>query len=162
MTCGCNHTSSLYSFQENTTDNLKPRIRPYSGWASYKNNKSGNFHRSLCWTCSQATGFPQTAGLYPLNIDNTPVANHSPTPDTIQQLQTRYDSYQQHRLSNHGGQWNGYYVNYLNDQCGNSYPRRYVKGFWPDEQKQVTNTSVNGIDVSAQEYIPMTYSNKIN
>ena len=147
MGCGiCNSNNTLYDLQpENSTSNLIPRIRPYSGWASYKNNKSGNFNRSLCWNCAGATSFPQTPGVYDLNIDNRPVRTDNLSNTQQQQLQDFYDQYQRHRLSNHGGQWNGYYINYLNTQCVHIPPKKYVKGYWPDEQKQVTYTPVHDI-----------------
>ena len=140
-----------------TTDNLIPRVRPYSGWASYKNNKSGQFNRSLCWTCAQAKSFPQAPGTYPLNIDNRPVIE-LPTESQQQQLNSEYQKYVQRRIENHPGQWNGYYVNYLNEQCGTVYPKRYVKGFWPDEQKQFTNTPPQSYTSYPDNSIDMTNS----
>jgi hypothetical protein len=147
--------TSPYSSSDTTTDNLIPRVRPYSGWASYKNNKSGQFNRSLCWTCGQAQSFPQTPGTYPLNIDNRPVIQ-LPTEHQKNTLNKEYQQYIQRRIDNYPGNWNGYYVNYLNEECGSIYPKRYVKGFWPDEQKQVTNTPTQGFSTYPDTSIEMT------
>lgn len=134
-----------YLNQDVTTDVLKPRIKPYSGWASYKNNKSGQFNRQLCWTCAGFKGFPQTAGTYDLNIVDTPL----PLPDyqAMALADKHYQIYQADRLSNHPGRYGSKYVNYLNTECGSLYPQQYVKGNWPDEQLIYTNTPARGCTV---------------
>lgn len=121
---------------------LNPRIKPYSGWASYKNVKSGQYNRQLCWPCNNFKGFPQTPGVFDLNIVNSPPA----LPDFAAQraADEQYQIYQAERMRNHPGKYGTGYVNYLNHQCGSVYPKRYVKGNWPDEQLVVTNTPVNG------------------
>lgn len=113
----------------------QPVVKPYSGWASYRNNKSGNFNRSLCGNCLHARGYPQAAGTYPLNIDDTPWRKI--------ELERVYQPIDQERIDINTGNIGGYYVNYLNEQCKLVYPRRYVKGFWPDEQKIYTNAPKN-------------------
>ena len=57
-----------YLVQDMNASALKPRIKPYSGWASYKNVISGQYNRQLCWNCADFKGYPQTAGVYDLNI----------------------------------------------------------------------------------------------
>lgn len=120
---------------------LDPRIKLYSGWASYKNNKSGQYNRQICWKCKDFKGFPQDPGVYDLNIVDTP----SPLPDykAMADADKLYQDYQRRRMSNHPGAYGTGYVNYLNYQCGNLYPKRYVKGNWPDEQLEFTNTPLN-------------------
>ena len=71
-------------------------------------------------------------------------------------MNKEYQQYIQRRIENHPGNWNGYYVNYLNEECGSIYPKRYVKGFWPDEQKQVTNTPTQGFSTYPDTSIEMT------
>jgi hypothetical protein len=131
-----------YLMQDVNATALKPRIKPYSGWASYKNVKSGQYNRELCWTCAGFKGYPQTAGVYDLNIINSPPA--LPNPIEMNKADKRYQIYQATRMSNDPGSYGTPYVNYLNDQCGALYPKRYVKGYWPDERKIYTNTPAGG------------------
>jgi len=133
-----------YMSQDVNADITMPRIKPYSGWASYKNNKSGQFNRQLCWTCSDFKGFPQTPGVYDLNIINTPL----PLPDynKMRQANFNYLQYQARRMSNHPGAYGTDYVNYLTSECGFMYPKRYEKGNWPDEQLIYTNTPFKGTE----------------
>lgn len=131
-----------YLNQEITTDTTIPRIKPYSGWASYKNVKSGQYNRQLCWTCGDFKGFPQTPGVYNLNIVDTPLL--VPDYPAMKVADKHYQMYQARRMSNHPGSYGSDYVNYLNNQCGSLYPKQYVKGNWPDEQLIYTNTPSNG------------------
>jgi len=118
---------------------LSPRIVPYNGWDSYKNVKSGQYNRQLCWTCSNFIGYPQEPGLYNLNINYghlQPILND-------ERLDNRYIEYQKRRLSNYEGvQQNGMYRNYLDSNNCNFklYPKKYVSGNWPDQQLLYTNT----------------------
>lgn len=120
----------------------EPRIKPYSGWASYKNVKSGQYNRQLCWTCAGFKGYPQTPGLYDLNIVDTPPP--MPNYPAMAKADDHYQIYQAERLQNHPGHYGSWYVNYLNEECGSLYPKRYVKGNWPDEQLIYTNTPARG------------------
>lgn len=131
-----------YLTQDMPASAINPRIKPYSGWASYKNVKSGQYNRQLCWRCADFKGFPQTPGVYDLNIADTP----SPMPDysAMQKADTFYQIYQAERMRNHPGSYTGDYVNYLNFDCGSLYPQHYVKGYWPDEQLIYTNTPARG------------------
>nr|QBK87676.1 MAG: hypothetical protein LCMAC202_00120 [Marseillevirus LCMAC202] len=136
-----------YLVQDMNASVMKPRIKPYSGWASYKNVKSGQYNRQLCWTCGDFKGYPQTAGVYDLNIVDTP----PPMPDyqAMANADEYYQIYQAERMSNHPGSYGAEYVNYLNNECGALYPKRYVKGNWPDEQLIYTNTPANGCNTVA-------------
>jgi len=131
-----------YETQNFLATNLNPRIRPYSGWASYKNVKSGQYNRELCWPCKDFKGYPQSPGVYDLNIVDSPPA--LPDYTAMRAKDARYQLYQADRMSNHPGSYTGGYVNYLNHQCGSVYPKRYVKGNWPDERLIYTNTPANG------------------
>ena len=131
-----------YLAQDVNASILNPRIKPYSGWASYKNVKSGQYNRQLCWTCGGFKGFPQDPGVYDLNIVDTPPP--MPNYPAMKRADEFYQIYQADRLSNHPGSYGSGYVNYLNTQCGSLYPERYVKGFWPDEQLIYTNTPARG------------------
>ena len=131
-----------YASQDVNASILQPRIKPYSGWASYKNNKSGQFNRQLCWKCSDFKGYPQAAGVYPLNIVDTPplIPNYK-----VQEIADKnYQIYQAERMKNDPGSYGTNHVNYLNTTCGKVYPKQYVKGHWPDEQLLYTNTPKNG------------------
>ena len=136
-----------YLVQDMNADILKPRIKPYSGWASYKNVKSGQYNRQLCWPCGDFKGFPQTAGTYDLNIVDTPLPR--PNYNAMKVADDHYKRYQHRRMQNHPGSYGTDYVNYLTTQCGNLYPKRYVKGNWPDEQLIYTNTPANGCNTVA-------------
>lgn len=116
-----------------STDILLPQIKPYSGWASYKNVKSGQYNRQMPWTCGAMKGFPQEVGVYNLNIVDTPL----PRPDyaAMAEANLRYQIYQQRRMSNTPSTGS----NYLTQSYGTVYPKRYVKGNWPDEQLIYTN-----------------------
>jgi hypothetical protein len=127
-----------YLTQDMPASAMDPRIKPYGGWASYKNVKSGQYNRQLCWSCADFKGFPQAPGVYNLNIVDTPLA--MPNRPAMNLADNFYQTYQAERMSNHPGQVGSGYVNYLNEQCGALYPRRYVKGYWPDEQLIYTNT----------------------
>lgn len=131
-----------YLTQDMQASDVAPKIKPYNGWASYKNVKSGQYNRQLCWRCADFKGYPQAPGVYNLNIVDTPV----PMPDykAMKIANEHYQIYQAERLHNHPGYMGSEYVNYFNDQCGSLYPRRYVKGNWPDEQLIYTNTPANG------------------
>ena len=118
---------------------LTPRVKPYSGWSSYKNVKSGQYNRQLCWTCSGFKGFPNSAGVYDLNIVDTPPA--LPNYRAMANADFNYQIYQKTRMSNG-------YNNYLDSKCGSLYPRRYVKGNWPDEQLIYTNTPTRGCNTT--------------
>lgn len=115
---------------------LNPRIKPYSGWASYKNVKSGNYNRQLCWPCGDFQGYPQTPGFFDQNIVDSPV----PMPN-VQQMEIadkNYIKYQRTRMQSNDSEFN---KNYLNGTtCSLLYPKKYVKGNWPDEQLIYTNT----------------------
>lgn len=127
-----------YLTQDVNADTQKPRVKPYSGWASYKNVKSGQYNRQLCWNCGDFKGFPQTPGVYDLNIVDTPIP--LPNQRAMNQADLHYQIYQAQRLRNSSGN-----CNYLNDNCsGKIYPKRYVKGNWPDEQLIYTNTPARG------------------
>ena len=116
---------------------LEPKIKPYSGWASYKNNKSGQFNRQLCWKCHDFKGYPQSPGLYNLDINDKPPI--LPNYRAMKKADIDYQIYQAKRLSINPGSYGSDYVNYFNTQCGFLYPKRYVKGNWPDEQLIYTN-----------------------
>jgi len=135
-----------YQAQNFLATDLNPRIKPYSGWASYKNVKSGQYNRELCWPCKDFKGYPQTPGVFDLNIVNSPPA--LPNYAEMQRKDTEYQIYQAERMENHPGSYGGEYVNYLNNQCGYLYPKRYVKGYWPDEQLIYTNTPANGCRIN--------------
>lgn len=122
-----------YLAQDVSTEVLMPQIKPYTGWASYKNVKSGQYNRQQCWTCGSMKGFPQEVGLYNLNIVNTPL----PRPDyaAMAEADLRYQVYQERRMNNAPSVGN----NYLTPSFGTVYPKRYVKGNWPDEQLIYTN-----------------------
>jgi len=117
-----------------------PHLKMYSGLSSYKNVKSGNYNRQPCWTCHNFKGFPQTAGLFDLNVIQ-------PNQQSYQLSTPKYYSMnsnrQAHRLDNHSGTYKSGYVNYLNQEQTYLYPKRYIKGFWPDEQLIYTNTPSN-------------------
>ena len=130
-----------YLNQTINTSILEPRIKPYSGWASYKNNISGQFNRQLCYNCYDFKGYPQTPGLYPVNIQNSKLPR--PNPNNLKLADDFYQIYQAERLSNDPGSYNSNYVNYLNNQSSYLYPKRYVKGHWPDEKLIFTNTPTN-------------------
>jgi len=109
-----------------------PHLKLNGGFSNYKNVKSGNYNRQPCWTCHDFKGFPQTPGLFDLNIVNAP---------QISEKKLHFHKvFQPHRLSNHPGSYNSGYVNYLNEDSSYLYPKRYIKGFWPDEQLVYTNT----------------------
>ena len=110
--------------------------------ASYKNVKSGQYNRQLCWNCADFKGYPQTPGVYDLNIVDTPLA--MPNYKAMAKADRNYQIYQSERMSNHPGSYDGPYVNYLNEECRSVYPKRYVKGNWPDEQLIYTNTPARG------------------
>lgn len=131
-----------YLAEDVNANTLGPKIKPYSGWASYKNVKSGQYNRQLCWKCADFKGYPQTPGVYDLNIVDTPTA--LPDYQAMAVADQHYQMYQADRLSNHPGSYGSGYVNYLNNECGALYPRRYVKGYWPDEQLIYTNTPAGG------------------
>lgn len=124
-----NNNVQYYTYQTNPP---ATKIKAYSGWSSWKNNKSGNFGRVYCGHCLNAKSFPQSAGVYPLNIDDRGMEKIpiEPVYPAIDPSMVHLDS----------GEIGGYYVDYLNDQCGVTYPKQYVRGFWPDEQQVVTNT----------------------
>ena len=109
------------------TDILNPRIKAYTGWANYKNVKSGNYNRQECWNCSTFKGFPQTPGVYNLNITNTP-------PPVLCNIYPYSSEYQRRRMSNYPGKFGTQYVNYLNEKQLPIPLHRYIKGFWPDEK----------------------------
>ena len=135
-----------YLSEDMPTSAVEPRIKPYSGWASYKNVKSGQYNRQLCWNCAGFIGYPQTPGVYDLNIVNTPLP--MPNYEAMAEADRRYQIYQARRMSNDPGTYSGPYVNYLNEDCGFMYPKRYVKGNWPDEQLIYTNTPSRGCNTS--------------
>lgn len=129
--------------QDQYAESMLPRVKAYSGWSSYKNVKSGQYNRTSCWKCHDFKGFPQTPGVYDLNIVDTPPR---PDPTRAQQLAAdkRYQVYQAVRMNNNPGRYGSNHVNYLNSQCGSLYPKRYIKGNWPDEQLIYTNTPKGG------------------
>lgn len=134
----CSRTTP-YFVPEPTMSSLKPRIKAYSGWSSYKNVKSGNYNRQSCGQCLGFKGFPQTPGVYDLDIvDTPPRVNNS----NNRNIDLRYQIYQAERMSNGIHGCNSGYRNYLDEQRYNLYPQRYVKGNWPDERLIYTNTPV--------------------
>jgi len=124
------------------------RAKPYSGWASYKNVKSGNYDRTVCNLCNDFKGFPQTPGVYDTNVVTTPPG--LPNPKFLRAVDNYYQVYQAERMQNNPGQMGGQYSNYFNTQCGNLYPKRYVKGNWPDEQLEFTRTPAGGCNTVPQ------------
>ena len=138
-----------YLVQDVNADVMNPRIKAYSGWASYKNAKSGQYNRQLCWNCADFKGFPQAPGVYDLNIVDTPPA--LPDWSAMALADKNYQTYQRERMMNNPGSYGTNYVNYLNSQCGNLYPKRYVKGNWPDEQLIYTNTPARGCNTVRDE-----------
>lgn len=109
---------------------LAPRIRPYSGWSSYKNVKSGDYNRALCWPCAKQQGFNQDPGVYPLNIDSRPP--YRIPQNYINWSQEDYDAYVKRRMDIFPGNIQSSYVNYFNNQCYQLPPERYIKT-WPSE-----------------------------
>jgi hypothetical protein len=135
-----------YLPQEMPASAMNPRIKPYSGISSYKNVKSGQYNRQLCWPCADFKGFPQAPGVYNLNIVDTP----PPMPDynAMKLADFNYQIYQNRRMQNSSIIYNkkgeNVYSNYLDTCCGNLYPNQYVKGNWPDEKLIYTNAPANG------------------
>ena len=131
-----------YEAHDVLASSMGPRIKAYSGWASYKNVKSGQYNRQHCWKCADFKGFPQSPGVYDRNIVDTP----PPMPNfaAMKAANDQYQVYQAARMSNGPGSYGSGYVNYLNTECGALYPKRYVKGNWPDEYLIYTNTPANG------------------
>ncbi len=119
-----------------TTTELTPYLVPYSGWASYKNVKSGQYNRRLCWNCHSAKSFPQAVGVYPLNVAETPP--WQTTSEYVQGANAKYEDYQKHRMCNNPGVVGSGHSNWHNKERYNLYPKEYVKGWWPDEQGEVT------------------------
>lgn len=140
-----------YLTQDMPATAVQSRIKPYSGWASYKNVKSGQYNRQLCWNCRDFKGYPQTPGLYDLNIVDTPIA--LPDYPAMATADEYYQIYQAERLSNHPGVYGDGYVNYFNTECSSLYPQRYVKGNWPDEQLIYTNTPTPGCNLKKNKYL---------
>ncbi len=111
-----------------------PRILPYSGWASYKNVKSGLYNRPICTPCVHQKGFMQAPGTFPINYDNRPSAPPFGLSRQERNFQNDvYANYQDRRMSLHPNSYYGY-SNYFNTDCASAYPKRYIKGSWPDEQ----------------------------
>lgn len=137
MSCGCN-AKSVYPVNEINVSKLEPRIKAYSGWSSYKNVKSGNYNRQSCWNCSNFKGFPQTPGVYNLNIVDTPPCVPNPNTQVVDNI--AFQIYQAERMSNGIHGCNSNYRNYLDEHQYDLYPQRYVKGNWPDERLIYTNT----------------------
>lgn len=138
-----------YNMQDQKATSLIPRVTPYSGWASYKNVKSGQYNRHLCWNCSSAKGFPQSAGVYPVTTANPSISTMDP--NYQRWVSKKYDIYQQARMCNNPNmeKYNvpkspystfDQYSNYHDTTCKKLYPKRYVKGNWPDEQLELTKT----------------------
>lgn len=134
-------TTVPYFVQEPTMSSLKPRIKAYSGWSSYKNVKSGNYNRQSCGECLGFKGFPQTPGVYDMNIVDTPPTLGNPVTQGVADL--KYQIYQADRMSNGIHGCCSGYRNYLDEQRYDLYPQRYVKGNWPDERLIYTNTPAN-------------------
>jgi hypothetical protein len=133
-----------YLTQDIMTNVIEPRIKPYSGWSSYKNVKSGQYNRELCWSCKDFKGFPQDPGVYNLNIINTPL--NIPDYNKMKIADENYQTYQKTRMSNFSNINN--YNNYLMDnKCYYLYPKQYINGNWPDEQLIYTNTPSNGCNI---------------
>lgn len=126
---------------------LEPRIKASTGWDNYRNVKSGQYNRQHCWNCADFKGYPQTPGVSNLNIDDKP----QPLPDykAMAEANEAYQIYQAERLSLDPGRYGTDYVNYFNTQCGSVYPKRYVKGYWPDEQLIYTNTPARGCNTKS-------------
>jgi len=120
---------------------LTPTVVPYNGWASYKNVISGNYNRHLCWNCSTAIGFPQSPGVYDLNI--APPAGYGIPTNYIKDVNRRYADYQKIRMCNNPGNALKGYSNYHNTEQYRLPPKEYVKGWWPDEQQDVTKVPRN-------------------
>lgn len=122
---------------------LQPRIKMPGGISNYMNVKSGNYNRQICGQCLSFKGFPQAPGVYNVDINDMP--SSLPNYRELENQQLRLAIYQAERMSNHPGSYrSGGYVNYLNTECNKLYPKRYVKGYWPDEQLIFTNTPSNG------------------
>ena len=108
----------VYLNNNNTFSTPMPLLKKYGGLSSYKNVKSSNYNRHVCWQCHDFKGFPQTPGLYDLNV-----VYPQPNVNNVEQTTIdNYKIYQTHRLSNHPGKYNSNYVNYLNYHCHHIHP----------------------------------------
>lgn len=126
---------SSYTPPEQHVSDTWPRILPYTGWASYKNVKSGLYNRPICTPCVFQKGFGASPGVYPMNYDNRPAAPpYGINRREMNLQQNAYEKYQDRRMSIYPGDVGTDYVNYFNNQCGYVYPKRYIKGSWPDER----------------------------
>ena len=128
-----------YTQSSNTIpiDAIKPRLKANTGWSNYKNVKSGQYNRQSCWKCADFKGIPDAPGVYDLNI--TDVSIPEPNFAGMKQADAQYQEYQAFRMQNNPGCYGTDHVNYLNNQCAKVYPKRYMKGNWPDEQLIYTN-----------------------
>jgi len=115
-----------------------PRVKMYTGWASYKNVKSGNYNRQPCWECAGYHGYPDTPGVFNLNLTYPAPVAEAPSPHF-----ERVDCKPPSRCNANGSILTGYY-NYLNTEHAVLAPRNYVKGYWPDEQLIYTNVPQPG------------------
>ena len=110
-----------------------PRLKASTGWNNYKNVKSGQYNREVCWPCSKFPGFLGQTGTYPRYISNAPPA--LPNEQAIQNEKAALFAYEDYRMNQHTGSCS----TYLNDNVYKLYPKRYVKGNWPDEKLIYTN-----------------------
>ena len=128
---------SPYQTQDISATAVQPRIKANSGWSNYKNVKSGQYNRTTCWKCDNFKGFPQTPGVYNVNIVDSPP--QLPNQQAMTQADINYQNYQRERINVKNGNCYSYYRDYLSEDTKKVYPKRYVKGYWPDEQLIYTN-----------------------
>lgn len=166
-----------YEMQDQTA---YPRITPTwifpSNYHNFKNAKSGQYNRRTCDKCANFVGFPQSPGIYPITTGPPFATNEIPI-NYQKMVNAQYKNYQQARMCNNPGYpsilgegksgtmptfkpgtCGSYripgYSNYHDKTQVNLYPKRYVKGWWPDEQQDVTN-------IPRPEY-PYGYNSPVN
>lgn len=138
--CNCNCSYLLNGGMPTYQYPQYPQIKANSGWNNYKNVKSGKYNRNVCWNCSDFKGFPQTPGVYPLNIVNGPCS--LPSYSNNQKWADFMKIYQARRMQNSSPNIPNY-ENYLDAQGYFLYPKQYVKGNWSSEQLIYTNVPNN-------------------
>jgi len=101
----------------------QPQVALYNGWDRYKNAISGNYNRRVC-PC-RGYGFSQAPGIYDVQL--APAAEYVEKPMSSYPKRVRdprYVDYHTNMCFSSPTDW----------QTGQLKP--YVKGNWPDEQRQ--------------------------